>query len=130
MRFVLTDYERHLVALRRAVIEYGRERYRFDSGREVVRDEMVSIELDNDGSGTLLVGSVGRRKKSILLTWHALDACHCKTCAGKTAADLVNEARSALELRRFERDRPGIKRFGDPRRGRKRATPSPSVSNG
>lgn len=118
-RVVKTDDERLLVALRRAVVEYGAARARYDAGREKPLDERVSFELFADLSGEVRVYGDGKKRSIRVVSFHTLAACPCRECGGRTAVELVEAARSALDLRAFERDRPGVRAFGDPRKGRR-----------
>lgn len=117
MRFILSDDERALVALRRAVVAYGAERARWDAGRDDPHDETAYLELHADCSGSLWVDPSGAPSFRVAV-FHALGPCSCRECDGRTAAEIVDGLRSAIEMDRIER---GGARFGDPRRGRARA---------
>lgn len=115
-----TDDERLLVALRRAVLDYASARSSFDNGRGRPLDEEVALLLFADTSGEVRVYGFGKKRSIRVLSFHQLGACVCRQCGGKTAIEIVDAARSALEVRASERDRLGVRISGDPRRGKRR----------
>jgi hypothetical protein len=108
---VLTQDERDLVALHRAVVEYVRERTRYDPTLLDQREpEMVYFQLDTDTSGCLVVEPEDPNKtRARVCTWASLSK----------AAGVVDKQREALVALRLERMAASGRHVS--RRGRRRA---------
>lgn len=94
-RVTQTDDERALVHLRRAVIAYGRERSKWDAGREEPHDETVYMQLHADGAGSLWVEPSGAPAFRVIV-WHDLHPCKCRECRGRSAAEVVEDLTADL----------------------------------